>query len=171
MIECPNCHHQEFVGTFFCSECGTRLIHSSSAPDIALSTKHIDVETMTTKPAVPEGPELASGAFLGLRIITTGKILSLLGRENYTLGRSGQKQAIIPDVDLSEYDAYEAGVSRIHAEIQLREDGIYIIDLDSANKTLVNGKMLEPQSPYPIRHGDLLELGGMRLQLISRYRM
>jgi hypothetical protein len=171
MIECPNCRHQEFVGTFFCSECGTRLIHASSAPDIALSTKQIDVETMTTKPAVPEGPELASGAFLGLRIITTGKILSLLGRENYTLGRSGTKQAIIPDVDLSDYDAYEAGVSRIHAEIQLREDGIFITDLDSANKTLVNGKVLEPQTPYPIRHGDLLELGGLRLQLISRYRM
>jgi pSer/pThr/pTyr-binding forkhead associated (FHA) protein len=106
-----------------------------------------------------------------LRIITTGKIISLLGREHYTLGRSGHKQAIIPDVDLSEYEAYEAGVSRIHAEIQLREDGIYIVDLDSANKTLVNGKELEPQSPYPIRHGDLLQLGGLRLQLISRYRM
>jgi len=171
MIECPNCRHQEFVGTFFCSECGTRLIHASSAPDISLSTKHIDVETMSTKPATPEGPELASGAFLGLRIIATGKVISLLGRENYTLGRARAKQAIIPDIDLSEYDAYESGVSRIHAEIQLREDGIYIIDLDSANKTLVNGKKLDPQSPYPIRHGDLLELGSLRLQLVSRYRM
>jgi pSer/pThr/pTyr-binding forkhead associated (FHA) protein len=126
---------------------------------------------MTTKPATPEGPELASGAFLGLRIINSGKIISLLGRENYTLGRSGRKQAIIPDVDLSGYDAYDSGVSRIHAEIQLREDGIFIIDLDSANSTLVNGKRLDPQSPYPIRHGDLLELGGMKVQLISRYRM
>ena len=171
MIECPNCKHQEFVGTFFCSECGTRLSHASDPPDISLSTKHIDVDTMTTKPATPEGPELASGAFLGLRIINSGEIISLLGRENYTLGRSGRKQAIIPDVDLSEYDAYDSGVSRIHAEIQLREDGIYLIDLDSANSTLVNGKRLDPQSPYPIRHGDLLELGGMRVQLISRYRM
>jgi pSer/pThr/pTyr-binding forkhead associated (FHA) protein len=126
---------------------------------------------MTTKPATPEGPELASGAFLGLRIINSGEIISLLGRENYTLGRSGKKQAIIPDIDLSEYDAYDSGVSRIHAEIQLREDGIFIIDLDSANSTLVNGKRLDPQAPYPIRHGDLLELGGMKVQLISRYRM
>lgn len=171
MIECPNCRHQEFVGTFFCSECGTRLIHVSTPPNISLSTKHIDVDTMTTKPATPEGPELASGAFLGLRIISSGEIISLLGRENYTLGRSGKKQAIIPDIDLSEYEAYDSGVSRIHAEIQLREDGIFIIDLDSANSTLVNGKRLDPQSPYPIRHGDLLELGGMKVQLISRYRM
>jgi hypothetical protein len=171
MIECPNCRHQEFVGTFFCSECGTRLIQANNPPDISLSTKHIDVDTMTTKPATPEGPELASGAFIGLRIIKSGKIISLLGRENYTLGRSGKKQAIIPDVDLSDYEAYDSGVSRIHAEIQLRKDGIFIIDLDSANSTLVNGKRLDPQSPYPIRHGDLLELGGMRVQLISRYRM
>jgi pSer/pThr/pTyr-binding forkhead associated (FHA) protein len=171
MIECPNCRHQEFVGTFFCSECGTRLIHIIDAPDLSKATKYIDLETLNTKPAIPEGPELASGAFLGLRVINTGKVISLIGRENYTLGRSGKDQAIIPDVDLIEFDAYDKGVSRIHAEIQLRDDGIYIIDLDSANATTINGKRLDPQSPYPVRHGDLVELGGLRMQLISRYRL
>jgi pSer/pThr/pTyr-binding forkhead associated (FHA) protein len=171
MIQCPNCSHQEFVGTLFCSECGQRLTHAEAAPNLAKSVHLVDKETITTKPATPEGPELESGAFLGLRVINTGKVISLLGRENFTLGRSGKDQAIIPDIDLVPYDAYDHGVSRIHAEIQLREDGIFIIDLESANSTIINGKRLDSQSPYPIRHGDVIELGGLRMQLISRYRM
>jgi hypothetical protein len=170
MIECPNCRHQEFVGTLFCSECGTRLTHVAPLSTLKLDTQAIDYESVTTKPSPPEGPDLASGAFLGLRVCLTGDIISLLGRENYTLGRSGQGQAIIPDIDLISYDAYEQGVSRIHAEIQLAADGIIIRDLDSANFTKVNGKQLDPQQPYPIRHGDIIELGGLRLQLMSRLK-
>ncbi len=26
MIICPNCHHQEFAGALFCSECATQLV-------------------------------------------------------------------------------------------------------------------------------------------------
>ena len=125
---------------------------------------------MATKPTAPEGPELSSGALLGLRIISTGDVLSLIGRDNYTLGRSGKDQAIIPDADLESYDAYEKGVSRLHAEIRLTRTSISIIDLESANGTLVNGKRINPQEPTPIRHGDMIQLGRMRLQLISRLR-
>ncbi len=171
MIECPNCRHQEYVGTLFCSECGTRLTHVAPVSTLRLDTQSIDYDSVTTKPAPPNGPDLASGAFLGLRVCMTDDIISLLGRENYTLGRSGQGQAIIPDIDLGSYNAYEQGVSRIHAELQLKSDGIFIMDLDSANFTMVNGKRLDPQQPHPIRHGDIIELGGLRLQLISRFKM
>ncbi|MCH7587957.1 MAG: FHA domain-containing protein [Chloroflexi bacterium] len=116
------------------------------------------------------GPKLESGAFLGLRVVDSGDVISLLGRDNFTLGRSGKSQAVIPDVDLLPYQAFDHGVSRIHAEIQMRPDGIFLIDLDSANSTLVNGQLLKPQIAYPIHHGDILELGGLQLELISRYR-
>jgi len=170
MIECPNCKQQEFVGTLFCSECGVRLVHVSPVPTGTALKEWTVQETITTKPAFPEGPEVESGALLGLRVISSGIILSLLGRDNYTLGRAGKGQAIIPDIDLGQYDAYDHGVSRIHAEIHMRPDGIYLIDLDSANGTLVNGKKLEAQRPCLVRHGDVLQLGRMRLQLISRIR-
>jgi pSer/pThr/pTyr-binding forkhead associated (FHA) protein len=169
MIDCPSCRHQEFVGTLFCSECGTRLTHISTIPD--RSKPREDYDTVGTQPTTPEGPDLESGAFLGLKIVETGVVLSLLGRDTFTLGRSGKKQAVIPDVDLISYDAFEHGVSRIHAEIQLRAEGIYLNDLDSANFTMVNGRQLEPQTPFPVHNGDIIELGGLRLQLISRYRV
>jgi hypothetical protein len=170
MIECPGCKHQEFVGTLYCSECGTRLVNISPVPTVTIPREHIDREAIATKPAIPEGPDLESGAILGLRVLLTGDIVSLIGRDNYTLGRSVDGQAIVPDVDLRNYDAYDQGVSRIHSEIRLLSDGVYMVDLDSANGTLVSGKRLEPQSPEPVHHGDVVQLGRLRLQLISRYR-
>lgn len=171
MIECPSCRHQEFVGTLFCSECGSRLTHISTIPDRSKGPPREDYDTVGTQPTTPEGPDLESGAFLGLKVAESGVVLSLLGRDNFTLGRSGKSQAVIPDVDLISHGAFEHGVSRIHAEIQLRADGIYLIDLESANYTMVNGRQLEPQAPFPIHNGDIIELGGLRLQLISRYRV
>ncbi len=169
MIECPSCKHQQFVGTLYCIECGTRLIHVSPLP----ATGPVEGRTDGVhpgSPAYPEGPELRTGALLGLRVVGTDAVLSLLGRVNYTLGISIEGQAVIPDVDLGPFDAYNHGVSRIHAEMQLKPDGIYIIDLDSANGTTVNGTLLETITPAAIRHGDLIQLGGLSLQLISRYQ-
>ncbi|MGH2627541.1 MAG: FHA domain-containing protein [Anaerolineales bacterium] len=170
MIECPNCRHQEFVGTMYCSECGTRLVHVSPLPTMSIPRDRMDLEAMATKPAAPEGPELESGAILGLRAVATGTTLSLLGRDNYTLGRSVEGQAIVPDIDLDPFQAYDYGVSRIHAELRLDQEGVYVVDLDSANGTLVNGRRLDPQSPSPVRHGDIIQLGRLRLQIISRVR-
>lgn len=171
MIECPSCRHQEFVGTLYCSECGTRLTHENPIPDGTSNTSRVNFEEIRTQPGVPKGPELESGALLGLRVADTGEILSLLGRDNYTLGRSGSSQAVVPDVDLLQFSAFDQGVSRIHAEILVKEDGIFVRDLESANHTLVNGRQIEPQKNYPVHHGDMIELGGLRLQIISRLKI
>lgn len=170
MIECPNCKHQEFVGTLFCSECGSRLVHASPMPTVTIPKGEIEDMAQATRPQPPEGPELKSGAMLGLRVITTGEVISLVGREDFTLGREVKGQAVVPDVDLGRYEAYDQGVSRIHAEIRLDPDGIHVVDLDSINGTHVNGNQIDAQDPHPIRHGDILQLGRLRLQLISRVR-
>lgn len=170
MIECPSCKNREFVGTLFCSDCGTRLVNVTPAPTMSIPRDQVSKEASATKPSVPEGPDLSSGALLGIRIVASGEILSLIGRDNYTLGRAVEGQPIIPDVDLSPYDAFEQGVSRLHSELKLSDDGVYIVDLDSANGTLVNGKRIEIQKPMSLKHGDIIQLGRMRLQLISRYR-
>lgn len=168
MIECPACRNQEFVGTLYCSECGTRLVRTSPLSG-----------TVTTREAVAQGVfgdvppmdtiELEAGVLLGLRVLGTDEILPLIGRDNYTLGRAGEGQAVIPDIDLSHFAAFESGVSRIHSEIRLTDDVVSVVDLDSANGTLVNNARLNPQKPVPIRHGDIIQLGQLRLQLISRY--
>ena len=168
MIECPSCKCQQFVGTIYCNECGTRLIHISPIPDSAPDDIK-DEQEKASPPSVP-GPSLRTGALLGLKIIGSDSVVSLLGRVNYTLGRAIEDQAVIPDIDLSPFDADEHGVSRIHAEVRLKPEGIYIIDLDSANGTKVNGTLLETINPSQVRHGDIIQLGSLSLQLISRFQ-
>jgi|Deesub1362A_J573_1020465.scaffolds.fasta_scaffold05612_7 pSer/pThr/pTyr-binding forkhead associated (FHA) protein len=166
MIECPNCRNEEYVGTLICEECGMRLVHV--VPGGQWPEQAGPSTDSTTRPVPGEAVDLAGGAIIGLRVIKANKVVSLLGRENYTLGRSGEGQAILPDVDLAPYQAFDLGVSRIHAEMRVSKEGFYILDLESANGTRVNGKLLTAQVPYPIRHGDLIQLGGLELQLISR---
>jgi pSer/pThr/pTyr-binding forkhead associated (FHA) protein len=170
MIECPACKHQEFVGTMFCTECGTRLVLANGAPTVSISRDEIHAEALHTKPSVPEGPELESGAVIGLRVVNTGDVVPLIGRDNYTLGRTIEGQAIVPDIDLGSFDAYEQGVSRMHAEVRLAAGGVSIVDLESANGTLVNGQRCDPLEPVTLRHGDVIQIGRLRLQLITRSR-
>jgi pSer/pThr/pTyr-binding forkhead associated (FHA) protein len=137
---------------------------------MAIPPDQIEQETLVTKPSPPAGPELTSGAVLGVRVLTSGDIVSLIGRDNFTLGRSTPGQAVVPDVDLSLYEAYDHGISRMHAELQIQTAGVFIVDLDSANGTLVNGKKIPPQSPQAVHHGDMIQLGRMRLQIISHHK-
>lgn len=168
MIECPSCNHHEFVGTLFCSECGTRLVHASPIPTMSISPDKISNEAKATKPTPPAGPDLSSGSLLGIRVVSSGDVISLLGRDNFTLGRSIEGQAVIPDVDLAKYDAFDQGLSRMHAELRIEKDGIFVIDLDSANGTIVNSKRVKGQESSPVHHGDIIQLGRLRLQIISQ---
>ncbi len=170
MIECPTCKHREFVGTLFCSECGTRLVTATQVPTMGISRDKLSEEAKATRPAMSHAPDLTTGALLGLKIISSGELLSLVGRDNYTLGRSISGQAVVPDVDLDRYEAYDAGISRMHAELRIAEDGVYVVDLDSSNGTIVNGKRIAAQEPEPINHGDILQLGRLRLQVIAQAR-
>jgi hypothetical protein len=162
MIECPTCKHSEFVGTLHCSECGTQLIHT--AP-IGPGSDFLELNE-----SAPLGTGLAAGAIFGLRVMKTGDMVSLAGRDSYTLGRSAGSQAIVPDVDLDTYGAQDQGISRLHAEIRMDETGVHVVDLDSVNGTLINGKRIEPQEPKEIHNKDIIQLGNMQLQVISRIR-
>jgi hypothetical protein len=170
MIECPACKHQEFVGTMFCTECGTRLVLANGAPTVSISRDEIHAEALHTKPSLQEGPELESGAVIGLRVVSTGDVIPLIGRDNYTLGRTIDGQAVIPDIDLGPFGGYEQGVSRMHSEVRLAPTAVTIVDLESANGTMVNGKRSEPLSPVVLHHGDVIQIGRLRLQLITRTR-
>jgi pSer/pThr/pTyr-binding forkhead associated (FHA) protein len=137
---------------------------------MGISRDKLSEEAKATRPTMSGTPDLSTGALFGLKVVTSGELLSLVGRDNYTLGRSIEGQAVIPDVDLDKYEAYDAGISRMHAELRIAEDGVYVVDLESSNGTLVNGKRLAAQEPEPINHGDILQLGRLRLQIIAQAR-
>lgn len=56
-------------------------------------------------------------------------------------------------------------VSRYHLSITRRDDEVEVIDLDSKNGTILNGRKLVPNQRYTWRPGDTLAAGSARLEL------
>jgi hypothetical protein len=172
MILCPNCLHKEMVGAIFCSECGAQLVFTAGVPTTEIrASKILSQENgegrPTTLPKTPE-PIPPVSARIALNVISYGEILTLGESGEITLGRVSEGQPIIPDIDLTPYKAYEAGVSRMHASITINEDEVTIADLGTANGTRINGKKITPQSSYPLKHGDIVTLGKFKIQVLLR---
>lgn len=168
---CPSCRHQEPFGTFFCSECGAQLLFLEGNTVVAPS--HPEHREHTHHPASgsaapPSGDTSALGESpAALRLVENGKLLLLEERE-FTLGRSGGQQPILPDIDLAPYRAYEEGVSRLHATLKIETGSAQITDLGSVNGTWVNGRKLSAHISTPLEHGDRIQLGNLQLQILIR---
>jgi pSer/pThr/pTyr-binding forkhead associated (FHA) protein len=114
-------------------------------------------------PATAAGDDWAT-----LHFLDTGQSLPLAGSDEFTMGRSTERQPIPPDIDLSAYDAFSSGVSRRHATIRRRGSRVVLLDLDSANGTYVNGKRLGPRQEEPLANGDVIALGKLKIQVRLR---
>ncbi len=62
--------------------------------------------------------------------------------------------------------AWEASLSSYHAEVSLLVEDLTIRDLGSTNGTRVNGTPIST-TPVPVKAGDLLELGAVKLRVQS----
>lgn len=90
-------------------------------------------------------------------------------RESVVLGRSYPHPELFDGIDLSPYSAYESGVSRHHAIIKLQNDVVIIVDNESVNGTLLNGKKLKAETNYPLKSGDLVRLGKLDVRFEFLY--
>lgn len=171
MILCPNCHHQEMNGALFCTECGARLVVTETP-----TTHHIErnqtglliFQGRQTSPPVQVTPTTAADALVSLHLIESGMILHLTGQNEFTLGRVADGQPILPDVDLSPYEGYAQGVSRLHAALKTNNNRVFITDLGSSNGTRVNGQKIMPNVDFALNHGDVVALGKFKIQVLIR---
>jgi len=74
----------------------------------------------------------------------------------------------MPDIDLTPYQAYENGVSRLHAVLKKNDNRVIIMDLGSSNGTYVNGVRLKPENEYPLSHGNIIALGKLKIQFLMQ---
>lgn len=81
------------------------------------------------------------------------------------IGRADPEGGTQPDLDLAPFEAQLHGVSRRHALLTPTEDGLCLIDLDSANGTWLNNKYLHPGQKYRLRSGDTVEFGSLKLMI------
>jgi hypothetical protein len=167
MIICPNCQYENTEGAVFCAECGAQLDGVETLVTKAITDQEIDEELRKKAPR-PELDSAPANSWLSLHLMDSGKILPLASRNEFTLGRLSEGQPIMPDIDLTPYQAYASGVSRLHAVV--KRDGIQalVMDLGSSNGTYVNGRRLNPHMEESLSHGDILALGKLKIQILLR---
>jgi hypothetical protein len=166
MIICPNCQHKEVSGSIFCSQCGAQLMTAVVMETHRIQSEETNPQTIRkTAPFQPIPTELPD-SWISLHMIDSGQIIPLADRTEFTLGRVTEGQPIMPDVDLSAYNAYANGVSRLHAVLRREGDNAIIIDLGSSNGTYVNGNRTIPHTENIVNHGDLIYLGKLKFQVL-----
>ena len=91
-----------------------------------------------------------------LQFTDTGEIFSS-EKNRILLGRSNECDMAFPE---------NRKISRVHAEILISCDKMWIRDCGSTNGTRVNGKLLETGQLHPLKEGDLISLAGSRILLV-----
>jgi serine/threonine-protein kinase len=90
-----------------------------------------------------------------LIIISTGESIPLIW-DRVLVGRQDVKVGNFPEVKLSDMK-----VGRRQAYIHNRQGRFTVEDLNSTNKTRLNGVTLTPNQEYPLKDGDLLRFGSV----------
>lgn len=72
-----------------------------------------------------------------------------------TIGRALDNAIVVDDID----------VSRRHASITPTPQGLFYVDLGSANGSRINGREVEPRVPVPVRPGDVITIADVTLSL------
>ena len=167
MIICSKCKHGNMTGTLFCAECGTQLVGKDTLITQVINTGNLPKPKEQTK---SDSYQSFNGedAWGSLHLLDTGQVLPLAMRNEFTMGRVNEGQPIMPDIDLSPYQAYAAGVSRLHAVIKRDGPRMIFMDLGSANGSYLNGKKLMPNVEQLVKHGDIIALGKMKIQLLVK---
>ena len=169
MILCPNCHNKELPGAYFCSECGTQLL-SLEFLNTRMINKPLDgvigVDLGLSYVQNRKVIQKQKDPSISLHLVESGKVIHLSEKKDFTLGRAVEGQSILPEVDLSPFDAFSQGVSRMHVSLRIMNGDVYAMDLGSSNGTKINGQKIVPHVEYSISHGDLVTLGRLKVQVL-----
>jgi len=154
-MHCPECGFINPEGANYCQKCGAFLgdISRSSKDDTTIAYQVGDTGELT---AVDLDRVAAEGATLVIRSGggRAGETFALSG-ERTAIGRGPESDVFLDDVT----------VSRNHALLVRRQDGIYIDDLGSLNGTYVNRNRIES---HKLTDGDELQVGKYKLSYLER---
>ncbi|MCS7191962.1 MAG: FHA domain-containing protein [Armatimonadetes bacterium] len=148
-IKCQTCGHENPPDARFCEICGVSLT-APAGP------------TPTFAEPPPVAPPIVVPAVL--IISETGTELPLdFSKGEVLIGRADPVSRVFPDVDLTPHGGYDAGVSRKHCRIIKQGDQFFVEDLQSTNGTKLNGQFIPPNQMQPLKSGDVLEFGVLKV--------
>jgi pSer/pThr/pTyr-binding forkhead associated (FHA) protein len=153
-MHCPECGFVNAEGANYCQKCGAFLGDVSGGSDDTTIAYQVD-DTGDLK-AVDLERVAAEGATLVIRSGggRAGETFNIAG-ERTAVGRGPESEVFLDDVT----------VSRNHALIVRRRDGLYIDDLGSLNGTYVNRNRIES---HKLVDGDELQIGKYKLSYLER---
>ena len=152
---CPECGFINNPGANFCQKCGAHLTAEEHDGDQTTITYKVD-ETGELRPVDLEEVVSTEGGALVVRTGggRAGETFPIEG-ERVTIGRSPEANVFLDDVT----------VSRNHALLVRRRDGLYLDDLGSLNGTYVNRRRIES---HKLQNGDELQVGKYKLTYLER---
>ena len=158
---CPVCGLANAVEQAICLRCGAALRDPNMTEPAVLIAHALTPAPEATRQAI-----LTDQTSIFLEIGTN--LINLPNAKILTIGRrSLTSDALQPHVDLTPYQAWNAGVSRRHIQIRRKGTFAYVMDLGSSNGALLNGHRLEPNTERLLRNHDDLQL--CRLSIRVRF--
>ncbi len=153
-MHCPECGFVNGEGANYCQKCGAFLAGVGGSTDATTAQYQLDDETGELRPVDAE--QVAAGGVLVIRAGggRAGETFDLEG-EQMSIGRTPEAEIFLDDVT----------VSRKHALLVRRRDGLYIDDLGSLNGTYVNRRRIES---HKLQSGDELQIGKYKLTYLER---
>lgn len=153
----------------------TSQLTATDAPTLPADATPAEVKIFTRMPArsTKTPKEVADTTWRlilsGLRTDHKDKPIGIEVFGDVILGRSMAVESRV-DVDLTNYDAINLGVSRRHALLRPEQDRLVLIDLGSTNGTLCNAIKLRPGRPHELADGDTISLAGLhfKLQIVKK---
>ena len=153
-MHCPECGFVNGEGANYCQKCGAFLAGVGESSDATTAQYQLDDESGELKPVDAEQP--ADGGVLVIRAGggRAGETFELRG-DRIAIGRSPDAYVFLDDVT----------VSRNHALLVRRRDGLYLDDLGSLNGSYVNRHRIES---HKLQAGDELQIGKYKLTYLER---
>jgi pSer/pThr/pTyr-binding forkhead associated (FHA) protein len=154
-VHCPECGFANPEGANYCQKCGAYLGGPKEGDEPTTMTYRVDETGEMTPVDIDEVVEEA-GAALVIRSGggRAGESFSI-DDERVSIGRSPDAGVFLDDVT----------VSRNHALLVRRRDGLYIDDLGSLNGTYVNRRRIES---HRLSDGDEIQVGKYKLSYLER---
>ncbi|MCM1157938.1 MAG: FHA domain-containing protein [Bacteroidales bacterium] len=92
-------------------------------------------------------------------------------RDKYPAIRMEQESIVLGRMEgCCNYILSESGVSRMHAKLIKKPDGIYLLDLHSANGTYLNGERIESGRDYKLEEGDMVSFARSEFYVVPQQK-
>ena len=151
---CVECGFLNSDAARFCAKCGTLLASDEPGAQTTMSFAPAEFDADTVAAALDELSAEAPALVIRAGGGRAGEHFPL-SSEQVSIGRSSKADILLDDVT----------VSRDHALVRRRPDGLYIEDAGSLNGTYVNRHRVES---HRLADGDELQIGKFKLTFLDR---